>query len=112
MTLDTVALCRDRPEIETVLASLQAAGPALRVLPLPRGRLVQLCDDAGAPLLTIEGPTLVQLPSEVHRLLGVTVTGPVWWVEARARDADGYGIARRLIEALAAATRGQTWPDR
>lgn len=112
MTLDTVALCRDCPQIDTVLGSLLSAGPALRVLALPRGRLVQLCSDAGDPLVTIEGPTLVQVPGEVHRLLGVTVDGPVWWVEARARDADAYAIARRLVEALAGATRGRMWPDR
>lgn len=108
MTVDAVALCRDRPDVPAVLAALLAAGPSLRVQPIERGRLVQLCADG--PLVTIEGPTLVQVPSEVERLLGLVVDGPVWWVETRARDAASGAVARRLVEALAGSTRGLVWP--
>lgn len=114
MTFDVVALCRAQPDVPAVLSALLAAGPALRVRPLPRGGLVQLCDDGGTPLVTVEGPTLVQVPGEVRRLLGVEVTHPVWWVEARALRGrpDAAGIARRLADALVTATGGQTWSSR
>lgn len=98
MTVDAVALCRDRPDVPAVLAALLAAGPALRVQPIERGRLVQLCADG--PLVTIEGPTPVQVPSEVERLLGLVVDGPVWWVE-QSRPLVGLGTL--LTDALATA---------
>ena len=106
MTVDAIALCRERPDLAAVLGAL----PALQARPLPRGPLVQLCDGAGPPLVTLEGPTLVRVPGEVERLLGLVVDGPVWWVEARARDADAYGLARRVAQALADAAGGTVWP--
>lgn len=114
MTIDAVALCREQPDVRAVLGALLAAGPGLGVRPVERGGLVQLCDDAGAPLVTIEGPSLVQVPDEVERLLDVAMPAPVWWVEVRARDRhrDAFGVARRLADALVAATGGVVWPTR
>ena len=105
MTVDAIALCRERPDLAAALGAL----PALPVRPLPRGPLVQLCDGAG-PLVTLEGPVLVRVPGEVERLLGLVVDGPVWWVEARARDAGAYGLARRAAQALVDAAGGTVWP--
>lgn len=114
MTADVIALCPALPDVQAALAALRAAGAELRVRPIERGGLVQLCDDAGTALVTIEGPSLVQVPGEVERLLGVEVAVPVWWVELRARDrhATALGVARRLAAVLAAATGGVTWADR
>lgn len=106
MTVDAIALCRDRPDLAAALDTL--SGPQVR--PLPRGPLLQLCDGFGRPLVTVAGPVLVPVPAEVERLLGVVVDGPVWWVEARARNTAAYGVARRLVEALAGAARGTAWP--
>lgn len=116
MTFDVVALCREQPEEAAVRSALTAAGPDLGVQALERGGLVQLCDDDGQPLVTIEGPMLVQVLGEVQRLLGIDVDAPyaVWWVEVRATDrhAEAAGVARRLGAALVEATGGQLWSSR
>ncbi len=116
MSADVVALCVQQPDVQAVLSALLAAGPQLRVQPVQRGGLVQLCDDDGRPLVAIEGPTLVQVPGEAQRLLdaAVDVPSPVWWVETR--DPGGHpeaaAIARRLADALVEATGGRVWSSR
>ncbi|MGH3993059.1 MAG: hypothetical protein ACRDSN_11435 [Pseudonocardiaceae bacterium] len=114
MTVDVIALCREQPDIQATLAALLEAGPGLRLRPIERGGLVQLCDDGGAPLVTVEGPSLVQVPGKVERLLGTEIAPPVWWVELRARDhhPEALRVARRFAGVLAQATGGVTWPNR
>jgi hypothetical protein len=121
MTADFVALCRHEPDTGTTLAALSAAGPELRVRGVEQAGLIQLCDDDGRTLVTIESPLLVRVPGEAGRLLGPGVDAPypVWWVEARAcadagttGHADGHAAARLFTEALAAATGGCIWPSR
>lgn len=114
MTVDAIALCREQPDVHAVLDALLAAGSELSVRPIDRGGLVQLYDDGGAPLVTIEGPSLVQVPGEVERLLETAVPTPVWRVEVRARahHRGALGIAARLTDALVVAAGGVAWPPR
>lgn len=115
MTVDLVALCEKQPDAGMTLAALQACGPSLRLNTVERGALVQLCDADDRPLVTIEGPRLVQVPGEVERLLGVTdAPHPVWWVEARAPadEAEAPVIARRFTAALLSLTGGVSWSSR
>jgi hypothetical protein len=113
VTLDVVALCERQPDPGTTLAALQACGPDLRLTTIERGSLLQLCADDGRPLVTVEGPRLVQVPGEVERLLGVEeAPHPTWWVEARAVDRGAAAIARRLAAALLTQTGGVSWSSR
>jgi hypothetical protein len=116
---DVVALVPVMPDVADVLAGMLAAGPELGVRPVQLGPVVQLCDEAGRPLVSIELPVLVQVPGEVERLLGPELAGrvqvPVWWVEARAPSAragarDPGALARRFADALAERLGGLVWP--
>lgn len=116
MTRDVVALLPAAPEVADVVAALRAAGERFGVRQAAAGSVVQLCDDQGLPLVSIEVPVLVQVPGEVERLLGAEIAGrlpppPLWWVEARAPSArDGAErLGRRFAEALAARCGGVVW---
>ncbi|MCX0246831.1 hypothetical protein NLM26_28360, partial [Streptomyces drozdowiczii] len=104
MTQDVVALTRRMPDSLSVLAGLLAGGPDLRVGTTGEGAVVQLCDDEGRPLVSVEVPLLIQVPGEAVRLLGAEAApegdGPWWWVEARA--AAGVDRAEELAGAFAA----------
>ncbi|ONH34222.1 MULTISPECIES: hypothetical protein [Protofrankia] len=115
MTVDVIALCRVRPDIEASVTALVAASPRLRVVPVSHGAVIQLADDDGRPLVSIEGPVLVQVPGEAQRLLGPEVTmidSPLWWVEARATSAreGAEDIARRFAHQLVRLLGGVVWP--
>jgi hypothetical protein len=117
VTRDVVALLPAAPEVADVVAALRAAGERFGVRQAAAGSVVQLCDDQGRPLVSIEVPVLVQVPGEVERLLGAEVAGrlppqPLWWVETRAPSArDGAErLGRRFAEALAARCGGVVWP--
>lgn len=114
MTLDAVALCPRQPNRQTVLDALLEVGPQLGVRPLPAVGLLQLCDARQRTVLTLEGPTLVQVPGEAQRLLGVdpATTDPLWWIQVRAETAipGAHRLAQRLCAALVARTGGTSWP--
>jgi hypothetical protein len=66
--------------------------------------------------VTVEGPTLVQVPGEPARLLGAEAADapvPAWWVEARAlsRAPGAAEAAYRLAATLAETTGGSVWPS-
>jgi hypothetical protein len=116
VTRDVVALLPAAPEVADVVAALRAAGERFGVRQAAAGSVLQLCDDQGLPLVSIEVPVLVQVPGEVERLLGAEIAGrlpppPLWWVEARAPSArDGAErLGRRFAEALAARCGGVVW---
>jgi hypothetical protein len=99
-----------------MLAGMAAAGGTLHVYPLGAGPVVQLCDDGGTPVVSIEMPILVRVPGEIERLLGPDVAErvpvPFWWVELRAPGTNprGAAAARRFADALAARLAGVVWP--
>ena len=116
MTQDVVALLAAAPNVHDVAAALLAAGERFRVRSAAGGAVVQLCDDQGRPLVSIEVPVLIRVPGEVERLLGDQVTGapapPLWWVETRAPSGreGAERLGRRFAEALAERCRGVVWP--
>ncbi|GAA1676616.1 hypothetical protein GCM10009765_27450 [Fodinicola feengrottensis] len=115
MTVDFVALCRSMPDVESTLTALLAAGPELRLSSYQDGAIFEIRDEAGRPLVAVEGPLLIQVPGELSRLLGPEVEPvgvPVWWVEARAASAreGAADIARRVTNTLAGRLNGVVWP--
>jgi hypothetical protein len=119
MSRDVVALVPVMPDVRDIVAGMLAAGPELGVRPVERGPVVQLCDQDGRPLVSIELPVLVRVPGEVERLLGPglgegdgAVQVPVWWVEARAPSAraGAEALARRFAETVAERLGGLVWP--
>jgi hypothetical protein len=116
VTRDIVALLAVAPDVHDVAAALLAAGERFHIRSAAAGAVVQLCDDRGRPLVSIEVPVLVRVPGEVERLLGDRVAGvpppPLWWVETRAPSGreGAERLARRFAETLAARCRGVVWP--
>jgi hypothetical protein len=115
VTRDIVALLAVAPDVHDVAAALLAAGERFHIRSAAAGAVVQLCDDRGRPLVSIEVPVLVRVPGEVERLLGDRVAGmppPLWWVETRAPSGreGAERLARRFAETLAGRCRGVVWP--
>jgi hypothetical protein len=123
VTVDVIALCRARPDVEAEIGALFAAGPDLLVRANHRFPVLQLLDESERSVLAVDGPRLVQVPGEVRRLLGVAVADvsePVWWIEVRAssvhdgeldgRHDDPGRAARRLAEHLVERYGGFVWP--
>ncbi|MFJ6721014.1 DUF6177 family protein [Streptomyces sp. NPDC091259] len=113
MTKDVVALTERMPDPWTVLAGLLSGGPDKLVNAAAEGAVVQLCDEEGRPLVSIEAPLLVQVEGEAERLLGATAPPvPFWWTEARATTgvADAARLAGTFAARLAALAGGSSWP--
>ncbi|MFD7511121.1 DUF6177 family protein, partial [Streptomyces sp. NPDC059853] len=115
MTTDVIALTERMPDPWSLVAGLMAGGPqTLLSVDRAEGALLQLCDERGRPLVSVEAPLLVRLPGEVDRLLGpgTGVRGPVWWTEVRA--ATGVERAPQLAGTVAARLAGRlggaVWP--
>lgn len=102
MTADFVVLSSRAFDASTLTEALLAAGPDLRVASVADGAALQLFTDDGQPVTTLESPTLVQVPGEATRLLGVAPEPPVpyWWTELRAPTTRSAAAAR-LADALA-----------
>ena len=115
MTYDVIALTRRTPDPRSIVAGMLAAGEQLRVRETANGAVIQLCDDAGRPLVSLETPVLIQVPGEVGRLLGAEyerVGVPVWWLEARAPSGmpQAEALARRFADEVARRLDGAVWP--
>ncbi|MEV4743315.1 DUF6177 family protein [Streptomyces sp. NPDC049555] len=115
MTKDVIALTERMPDAWSVLAGLLSGGPDLHVQTTADGAVVQLCDEQGRPLVSIEAPLLLQVPGEATRLLGEPAPagdGPLWWVEARASTAvpDAERLAGVFAARLAKLLGGRVWP--
>lgn len=111
MTYDVIAILHHMPDQHAVLAGMHAAGGDLRVNEIADRGILQLCDDNGAPLISIEVPVLIQVPGEVERLLGIPEPIlPIWWIEARATPGDRAAeLARRFAAELAQRLGGTVW---
>ncbi|GAA3924471.1 hypothetical protein [Actinoplanes auranticolor] len=116
MTYDVIALTRRTPDPQAIIAGMRAAGDELRVRQTANGAVIQLCDDQGRPLVSLETPVLVQVPGEIDRLLGPGYGDrlglPVWWIEARAPSGrpEAEALARRFAAELARRLDGLVWP--
>ncbi|MDN3356858.1 hypothetical protein [Actinomadura sp. DC4] len=115
MTHDVVALVRNAPEVRTLVDSMAETDEGLLVRGAGDGAVIQLCDDEGRALVSIEAPQYVRVDGEVERLLGAEAAAkapvPVWWVEARAASADprSAALAGRFAEDLVRRLGGTVW---
>ncbi|TDD85601.1 hypothetical protein E1293_10875 [Actinomadura darangshiensis] len=115
MTYDLVVLTQLAPDAQSLVDSMVAADDTLRVRGSGDGAIIQLCDETGRPLVSIEAAQPVEVTGEVERLLGTTVTAgltlPYWWVEARAAGgAPAPALAHRFAAALVERLGGAVWP--
>ncbi|MFC9619107.1 DUF6177 family protein [Streptomyces sp. NPDC056930] len=113
MTKDVIALTRRMPDPLTVLAGLLAGGPDTWVGTTGEDAVVQLCDEQGRPLVSVEAPLLVQVAGEAERLLGATAPPvPFWWTEARATTGveEAELLAGTFAARLATLAGGSAWP--
>jgi hypothetical protein len=113
LSYDVVALIDGRPSYEDVLAGMVAAGPDWLVQEVSDGAVLQLCDEQGEPMASLESPILIQVPGEVERLLGAEladVPSPVWWTEVRATPKEGAPVlADRYAAELVKRLGGRVW---
>ncbi|SDK63619.1 DUF6177 family protein [Streptomyces indicus] len=113
MTKDVIALTEQMPDPLSILAGLLAGGPDKLVQADGDGAVVQLCDEQGRPLVSVEAPLLVQVPGEAARLLGVREPAlPYWWSEARATTgvAEAEQLAAGYVSRIASLAGGAVWP--
>lgn len=99
MTKDVVTLTKKMPDPLSVIAGLLSGGPDQLVGTEGEGAVVQLCDQQGRPLVSVEAPLLVQVRGEAERLLGASAPEvPYWWTEARATTGvkEAEQLARHL----------------
>lgn len=115
MTTDLVALCRSRPDGESQVAALAAADPELFVAAWQETPVLLLLDGEQQVVVAVDGARLVQVRTEVRRLLGPSapaVEDAVWWVDIRASSVHegAASTARRLAEVLVDRHGGSVWP--
>ncbi|MFI9274593.1 DUF6177 family protein [Kitasatospora sp. NPDC052896] len=115
MTKDVVALIPRMPDTDSIAKALAAAGPGFHLRSVAGGAMLQLCDEAGRPLLSVEAPLFVEVPGEAARLLGpeaAEVGAPVWWIEARASTAvpEAERLGALFAGRLARELDGIVWP--
>lgn len=113
MTKDVIALTRKMPDPLSVLAGLLSGGPDKLVGAEGDGAVVQLCDEQGRPLVSVEAPLLVQVRGEAQRLLDATEPEvPYWWTEARATTGvrEAEQLAGTFAARLASVVGGTAWP--
>lgn len=113
MTKDVIALTQRMPDHRIVLAGLLSGGPDKLVGTEGDGAVVQLCDQEGRPLVSVEAPLLVQVAGEAERLLGATAPPvPYWWTEARATTGveEAERIAGTFAARLTSLAGGSAWP--
>jgi hypothetical protein len=115
MTKDVIALTRDMPDPLSVLAGLLAGGPDKLAGTTGDDAVVQLCDEAGRPLVSVEAPVFVRVAGEAERLLGAEPPPvPFWWTEARATTGveEAEALAGAFAARVASLTGGTVWPAR
>lgn len=77
MSSDWTVLSEVEPTQVMLVEAMVEAAPDLRVREVSDNAVLELFDDAGTVLLAVELPRLIQLPTEVDRLLrGAAVTAP------------------------------------
>ncbi len=111
MTVTMVVLARAQPGSDVLVNALLAAGPQLRVGSIGHGVALQLFDDEATLAVTVEVPSLIQVPGEAQRLLGVSSEPevPYWWIDLRRPTSSDGGPAHRLATSLAEQLDGMVW---
>lgn len=113
MTYDVVALLERQPTDDDLIAGLTKAGEHWGVRAVSDGAVLQLCDDDGEPMISIDSPSHIQVPGEPARLLGPAMADapcPVWWVEVRAVAREGASaLAWRYTGELVERLGGRIW---
>ena len=114
MSYDTVALVAREPDLETVTRVLEDTAPGLWLHPHPDTALLELRDDDGALLATVEPGLAMASRQEIGRLLGQdtqdSAPDPCWWVETRARpDEAGRRVADDFAQVLVDRLGGTVW---
>ncbi|MFC4913023.1 hypothetical protein [Actinomadura gamaensis] len=115
MSNDVIALLRDEPDEEAIIAALAAVGPDVGVTALGEGGALEVRDEGGRSLLLVEAPILVRVRGELERVLGPEVAHvepPVWWVEVQGNEqvANSDIAAMRFAGELSLRTGGSIWP--
>ncbi|MEU3307412.1 DUF6177 family protein [Nocardiopsis sp. NPDC006832] len=114
MSYDVVALVGGRPNEQAIVDALQYVDPELRLHVHGNTDVLQIRDQEGRLLATLEPGQEVERPDDVVRLLGEDVVAGLpetyWWVETRARpDEQGREVAHRFSDRLALRLGGAVW---
>ncbi|WP_017556194.1 hypothetical protein [Nocardiopsis baichengensis] len=114
MSYDVVALVTKEPDQRLIADAMVDTGKDLLIQPRSGGRIMQLLSPEDEKvLLTIEPPRLIEVLSEIDRLLGPNLTegltSPCWWIEAHADPEVGPPHANRFAESLAWRLGGAVW---
>ncbi len=113
MTTDIVVLATRPLGQDALVRALMAAGPALRVGALGAGVALQLFDDHGTLVTTMESPSYIQIPYEAERLIGLddAPEPPYWWIELRSPTLRPTAVAAamRLASSLVSDLDGVLW---
>lgn len=114
MSYDTVALVAQEPGLETVTRVLEQIVPGLWLRPHPDTALLELREEQGPLLATVEPGLAIASHQEIGRLLGAEkqdiAPDPCWWVETRARPDDaGHRVADDFARTLAELLGGTVW---
>lgn len=114
MSYDVVALVSGRPDEQAIVDALQDVDGELRLHWHKDTDLLQVRDENGRLLATLEPGQEVERTDDVLRLLGEDVVAGLphscWWVEIRARpDEQGREVAHRFADRLALRLGGAVW---
>ena len=114
MSYDVVALVSGRPDEQAIVDALQDVDGELRLHWHKDTDLLQIRDENGRLLATLEPGQEVERTDDVLRLLGEDVVAGLphscWWVEIRARpDEQGREVAHRFADRLALRLGGAVW---
>lgn len=114
MSYDVVALVSGRPDEQAIVHALQDVDPELRLHWHGDTDVLQIRDENGRLLATLEPGQEVERADDVVRLLGEDVVAGLpdsyWWMETRARpDEQGREVAHRFADRLALGLGGAVW---
>ena len=114
LSYDVVALVAGRPDEQAMVHALQDVDPELRLHWHGNTEVLQVRDQDGRLLATLEPAREVERTDDVVRLLGEDVVAGLpesyWWVETRARpDEQGREVAHRFSDGLALRLGGAVW---
>ena len=114
MSYDVVALVSGRPDERAIVDALRNVDPELRLHWHGDTEVLQVRDESGRLLATLEPGREVERTDDVVRLLDENVVAGLpdsfWWMETRARpDEQGREVAHRFADRLALRLGGAVW---